>query len=99
MTSNQKKHVRKVNFIDGDSGFFSDGTKFRLANVRAPEMSQYGGAKAKNVATGMITRSKGNVIVKEVARDKYGRVLVDMTNKDGSINERMRKKGYTNKGR
>jgi micrococcal nuclease len=94
-----KKYIRKVEFIDGDSGCFSDGTRFRLANVRAPEMSQYGGTEARNVVRRMISRSKGRVSVEEVGRDKYGRVLVNLNNKDGPINERMRKKGFKNKGR
>jgi len=94
-----KNYRRKVKFVDGDSGVFSDGTKFRLSNVRAQEYNEPGGTKAKNVVTGMIGRSKGVVSVKEVGRDFYGRVLVELTNKDGSINERMRNKGYKNKGR
>lgn len=99
MAKDPKKYIRRVEFTDGDSGCFSDGTRFRLANVRAPEMGQYDGTKAGNVSRGMISRSKGRVSVEEVGRDKYGRVLVNMSNKDGSINERMRKKGYRNKGR
>ncbi|AFV24474.1 nuclease [Methanolobus psychrophilus R15] len=94
-----KKYTRNVKFKDGDSGTFSDGTGFRLSNVRAPEKKQVGGQKAKKVASGMVGRSKGRVNIEEVGRDKYGRLLVKMSNKDGSVNERMRKKGYTNKGR
>ena len=92
-----KKTVKK--WVDGDSGIFTDGTKFRLSNVRAPEKKQSGGSKATKVAAGMSGRSKGRVNVKQVAVDKYKRSVVTMSNKDGSINERMRKKGYTNKGR
>lgn len=99
MASKSKKYTRKVKFKDGDSGTFSDGTEFRLANVRAPESKQHGGSKAKKVASGMVGRSKGRVTVEEVGRDKYGRILVKIKNKDGSINDRLRKKGYTNKGR
>jgi len=99
MVSKNQKYTRNVKFKDGDSGTYSDGTEFRLANVRAPEMNQHGGSKAKRVSSGMIGRSKGHVSIEEVGRDKYGRVLVNMRNKDGSINERLRKKGYTNKGR
>jgi len=92
--------VRKIkNLIDGDSGIFADGTGFRLANVRAPEKKETGGLKALKTVAGMTARSDNLVNVKVVARDQYGRVVVEMSNKDGSINERMRKKGYTNKGR
>lgn len=99
MSKKCKKYNRKVKFTDGDSGTFSDGTRFRLVNVRSPEKNQSGGNKAKRVASGMIGRSNGRVNVEEVARDKYGRLLVNLKNKDGSINQRMRNKGYTNKGR
>ena len=86
-------------WVDGDSGFFSDGTPFRLAKVRAPELHQFGGYKAKRIVAGMTGRSRGFVSVRQVGRDKYGRAIVEMSNKDGSINERMRKKGYRRKGR
>jgi len=92
-----KKKITK--WVDGDSGVFSDGNKFRLSGVRAPEKSQFGGSKATKTAAGMTGRSKGSVDVKIVGIDKYGRTLVDMKNKDGSINDRLIKKGYKNKGR
>lgn len=99
MAKNSKEYVQKVKFIDGDSVTLSDGTRFRLANVRAPEMNQRDGTKTRNVSSGMRSRSEGMVSIEEIGRDKYGRVLVNMSNKDGSINERMRAKGYRNKGR
>jgi endonuclease YncB( thermonuclease family) len=92
-----KKQIN--NWKDGDSGFFIDGTPFRLARVRAPEKHQFGGEKATRSAAGMSGRSNGIVNVKPVARDSYGRSLVEMSNKDGSINNRLIKKGYKNKGR
>lgn len=99
MANKRRNYIRNVKFTDGDSGTYSDGTKFRLSNVRAPESDRHGGSKAKRVACGMAGRSKGRVSIEEVGRDKYGRILVNMKNKDGSINERLRKRGYTNKGR
>ena len=91
---------RKIKkWTDGDSGTFADGTEFRLANVRATEKNKIGGLKALKTVAGMTARSGNLVNVKVVAKGKYGRVIVEMSNKDGSINERMRKKGYTNKGR
>lgn len=93
--------VRKkiTKWIDGDSGVFADGTKFRLTNVRSSEKNKSGGTKATKVAAGMSGRSKGFVTVKQVGKDRYGRALVEMSNKDGSINKRLRDKGYKNKGR
>ena len=92
-----KKKVKS--WADGDSGVFSDGSRFRLRNVRAPEYPSKKGKQAKKSATGMTGRSRGWVGIKSYAKDKYGRTVVDMWNKDGSINKRLRKKGYTNKGR
>ena len=93
----RKKTIKK--WKDGDSGSFSDGTEFRLARVRAPEKRQAGGSKATKVASGMTGRSKGRVNVEQVGKDRYGRVIVEMSNKDGSINDRLIKKGYKDKGR
>lgn len=91
-----KKKIVKLD--DGDSGRFSDGTRFRLARVGAPEKYQFGGSTATKVLSGMLGRSKGFVNVKKVG-NSYGRDVVEIVNKDGSINNRMRKKGYWNKGR
>ena len=93
----KRKKVKKWN--DGDSGVFTDGTRFRLSNVRANEKHQFGGSKATKNAAGMSGRSKGNVSWKPVARDVYGRQVGEMRNKDGSVNQRMRNKGYKKKGR
>ena len=92
-----KKKIK--NWRDGDSGIFSDGTEFRLARVRAPEKHQFGGSKATKVVAGMTGRSKGWVDVKPVGKDRYGRVIVEMSNKGGSTNGRLIKKGYKDKGR
>jgi hypothetical protein len=47
----------------------------------------------------MTGRSNGRVNWKPVAKDSYGRQVGNMSNKDGSINIRMKSKGYKNKGR
>jgi micrococcal nuclease len=92
-----RKKIKK--WHDGDSGVFSNGEKFRLARVRAPEKNRKGGSTALRSASGMSSRTNGRVSVERVARDKYGRSIVEIKNKHGSINDRLRKKGYTNKGR
>lgn len=92
----KKKRIAYWN--DGDSGVYTDGTRFRLARVRAPEKHQFGGPKATKVASGMTARSNGLVRVRTVGRS-YNRTIDYQSNKDGSINNRMRLKGYTNKGR
>jgi len=77
---------------------FTDGSSFRLARVRCPEKHQFGGSKATRTAAGMTGRSKGYVSVKTVGKS-YGRDVVELSNRNGSINKRMRKKGYSKKGR
>lgn len=91
-----KKRVASLD--DGDSGWFTDGSRFRLARVRAPESYQFGGETAKRRLAGMIAMSNGMVSVKPVGKS-YGRDVVEMRNADGSINNRMIKRGCRNKGR
>ncbi|MDD4363581.1 MAG: thermonuclease family protein [Atribacterota bacterium] len=93
------KNKKISNWQDGNSGFFKDSTKFRLANVRAPEKHQLEGSRATKVVFGMTSRSNGSVNVRIVGKDRYERQIVNMSNKEGSINQRMRSKGYVNKGR
>ena len=83
---------------DGDSGIFSDGTRFRLAGVRAPEKYQFGGSRATRTAASMTGRSNGWVNWKPFG-SSYGRQVGNMSNADGSINRRMLTRGYKNKGR
>lgn len=92
------KKKRIAHWTDGDSGVYTDGTRFRLANVRAPEKHLFGGHKATKVASGMTARSNGLVRVRTVGRS-YNRTIDYQSNRDGSINRRMMQRGYTNKGR
>jgi len=92
--------LRKIRrWFDGDSGEFSNGDQFRLAEVRAPEKHQFGGSKATRRVAGMTGRSNGKVNVRAVARDSYGRSVVYMSNKDGSVNQRMKQRGCRSKGK
>lgn len=97
MATWKRKKIRE--WIDGDTVRFSSGETARLARVRCPEKHQFGGSKATKTAAGMSGRSRGVVSSKQVARDRYGRAVVELWNKDGSINSRMIKRGYKNKGR
>ncbi|MCG7850467.1 MAG: thermonuclease family protein [ANME-2 cluster archaeon] len=81
-------------FFDGDSGQFSNGERFRLADVRSPDKEDPGYMKAKRSLSAMAGRSHRMVTVKEVGIDPYGRVIVYLENQDGSINERMKQRGY-----
>ena len=86
-------------WYDGDSGRFADGKQFRLVGVRAPEIYQYGGQEATRKAAAMTSRSQNIVDVRPVGVDSFGRELVQMRNQGGSVNGRLRRFGYTNKGR
>jgi endonuclease YncB( thermonuclease family) len=81
-------------FFDGDSGQFSNGERFRLADVRSPDKDDPDYLKAKRVVTGMAGRNRRRVTVEEVGIDPYSRLLVKIYNEDGSINDRMRQRGY-----
>ena len=81
-------------FIDGDSGQFSNGERFRMADVRSPEEDDPDYLKAKRILSGMAGRSHRWVTVEQVGIDQYGRLLVNLFNKDGSINDRMKQRGY-----
>ena len=98
LRGNKMVKKRIDHWKDGDSGAFTDGTPFRLARVRAPEKHQFGGSKATRTAAGMSGQSHGLVNVRKVGRS-YGRDVVEIGNRHGSINNRMRAKGYRNKGR
>jgi len=91
-----RKRVRS--WTDGDSGRFTDGTMFRLARVRAPESYQFGGSTATRRAAGMTGRYNGNVGVRVVGLS-YGRKVVEMVNRNGSINNRLIRRGSRNRGR
>ncbi|MFN4184046.1 MAG: thermonuclease family protein [Hyphomonas sp.] len=80
-----------VYWSDGDSGRLSDGTKFRLHGIDAPEtgsMKQRGGAKceaertlgydAKAVAV-ELTRGRSVTVSKVMGRDRYGRNVVTLS--------------------
>ena len=82
-------------FIDGDSGQFANGERFRMADVRSPEEDDPDYLKAKKILSGMAGRSRKWVTVEEVGIDPYGRLIVKLYNQDGSLNERMRLLGYS----
>ena len=88
-----------VKFCDADSGvmidYYGNEKMFRLCDVRAPDKNEPGYNKAKKVVIGMVGRYN-NIVTVEVnnGMDSYHRLLVLMSNPDGSINERLIQKGY-----
>lgn len=79
-----------VYWSDGDSGRLSDGTKFRLHGIDAPEtgsMKQRGGAKCEaeralgydaKAAAVELTRGREVTVRQIVGRDRYGRNVVTL---------------------
>lgn len=89
-----KAKVTKV--IDGDTFRVRGGKNIRLSNVRAPELGSRGGSKAKQELSGLI--SKKTVSYKTVGKS-YGRVVANVRVSGKLVNQAMRNKGYTKKGR
>lgn len=81
-------------FFDGDSGQFTNGERFRMADVRSPDKDEVDYVKAKRSLSAMAGRSHRWVTVEQVGIDQYGRLLVKLENQDGSLNERMKQRGY-----
>ena len=82
--------------IDGDTFKVQGGKAIRLANVRAPELGTKGGVKAKQELSGLI--SKKTVNYKTVGKS-YGREVAQVRARGKLVNQAMRNKGYTKKGK
>ena len=89
-----KGKVTKV--IDGDTFKIKGGKAIRLANVRAPELRTKGASKAKSELSKAIGGK--TISYKSVGRS-YGRTIAQVKIAGKSINQTMRNKGYTNKGK
>ena len=79
-----KKIIRE--WTDGDSGIFTDGKKFRLSNVSAPEKHEPG----YNLATLRSERlvHPGTLIdIKTTGKDTYNRQLVEITAHGRQVNK------------
>ncbi|NPE28965.1 nuclease [Methanococcoides sp. SA1] len=83
---------------DGDSFTLKNGIEIRLANVRAQEIGKPGAVNATRVLAGILGRDSNKIRYKGVDIS-YGRLVAEVRNINGSVNEKMREKGYTNKGR
>lgn len=80
-----------VYWSDGDSGQLSDGTKFRLHGIDAPEtgsIKQRGGAKCEaeralgydaKAAAVELTRGRSVTVTEVLGRDRYGRNVVSLS--------------------
>jgi endonuclease YncB( thermonuclease family) len=89
-----KGKVTKV--IDGDTFKVQGGKAIRLASVRAPEIGTKGGSKAKSDLASTIG---GKTINYNPVGKSYGRTVAQVNIAGKSVNQVMRNKGYTNKGK
>ncbi|MCA9459116.1 MAG: hypothetical protein KC550_01050 [Nanoarchaeota archaeon] len=86
-----------IEVLDGDTVQFANGDYGRLAGVRAPEKNHKLYSTAKRVLAGMISRDNWEVNCKVVGTS-YNRLVVELSNFEGSINQRMKAKGFTHYG-
>lgn len=89
-----KGKVTKI--IDGDTFKIQGGKAIRLANVRAPELGTKGGAKARNELS---ERIGGKTVSYNTVSKSYGRDVANVKVAGKSVNQVMRNKGYTKKGK
>lgn len=86
--------VTKV--LDGDTFKIRGGTTIRLANVRAPENGTKGAAEARHTLEDII---EGKTVTYQQVGTSYNREVANVKVGGKSVNQVMRNKGYTNKGR
>ncbi|MBL7198010.1 MAG: thermonuclease family protein [Candidatus Omnitrophica bacterium] len=82
--------------IDGDTFRIRGGKSIRLANVNAPELGTRGGARARNDLRTVIG---GKTVSYKTVAKSYGRAVANVKISGRSVNQVMRNKGYTSRGR
>lgn len=85
----QSVYVTRV--IDGDT-FYSNGGKYRLAEIDAPELSQTFGIESKMYLKRLIENKK--VYIDVLSTDKYGRSIVRVYLNGVYISQKMVENGY-----
>lgn len=88
--------ARVKNVIDGDTFIIQGSKAIRLSNVRAPEIGTKGGSKAKSDLQNIIG---GKTISYNTIGKSYGRDVANVKVAGKSVNQIMRNKGYTKKGK
>jgi len=77
---------------DGDTFRTAGKNWIRLANVCAPELTEFGGAIAKGELERLIL---GKEIVYEKVGESWGRIVAEVWLDNLNINAYMRQQGYT----
>jgi len=73
--------------LDGDSVRLSNGERVRLLGVDTPEMGQPFSEAAKAFTQSFLADATVRVVPAKPKRDRYGRLLADLTVSDGSLSE------------
>jgi len=99
-TESLRCEVVKGSIYDGDTFRVNcDGRerKIRLCGIDAPEIKQPLGIESRNYLRSLFAKAKGQVIVIEMERDKYGRtvaeILFDTPEGEQSVQEEMLRGG------
>lgn len=85
----QSIYVTRV--IDGDT-FYSNGGKYRLAEIDAPELSQTFGIESKLYLKSLIENKR--VYVDVISMDRYGRQIVKVYLNGVYISQKLVENGY-----
>ncbi len=89
----QDNKVKSI--IDGDTIIISNGVRVRLRNLDTPERGHTGYEQAKRDLAKIIPPGTP-VTVCSYARDKFGRLVADVSSKSGDVVEKMKAKGWRN---
>lgn len=80
--TNDEKSVYVVKIVDGDTFDDSDGNRYRMYGIDAPEKGQPFGKTAKRFLSGMILNR--NVRIEVMNADRYGRSVCKVYDENGN---------------
>lgn len=72
------KHLKADRVVDGDTIKLENGETVRLCGIDAPEKSQPFGPESKAKLQQFIQQANNDVILVEVERDRFGRIVGDI---------------------
>lgn len=82
---------KSLKVVDGDT-FYWQGKRYRVQGIDTPEVGQPNSYEAKWRLRQLLT--SGMIEVKEVATDKYGRTVAEVTVNGQNVAETMKNEGY-----
>lgn len=75
--------------LDGDTIQLKGGERVRFSCIDAPELSQPLGIMSRNILAEMLNQRDGLITLRELRRDKWGRIVGLVYVKDKNINVEM----------